>query len=40
MKMAEIRFLEKGEKAAMPKGGKLLPKGWRKAYIERRKNEA
>ena len=37
MKMAEIRFLEKGEKAAMPKGGKLLPKGWRKAYIERRK---
>ena len=37
MKMAEIRFLEKGEKAALFKGGKLLPKGWRKAYIERRK---
>lgn len=37
MEMVEIRFLEKGEKAAFPKGGKLMPKGWQKAYIERRK---
>lgn len=35
--MAEIRFLGKGEQAVLPKGGKLLPKGWRKAYIEKRR---
>ena len=37
MKMAEIRFLEKGEQAVLPAGGKLLPKGWQKVYAERRK---
>ena len=37
MKMAEIRFLEKGEQAVLPKRGKVLPKGWQKVYVERRK---
>lgn len=37
MKMAEIRFLEKGEQAVLPKGGKLLPKGWQRGYIEKRR---
>ena len=32
-----VRFLEKGEEARLPKGAKMLPKPWRKAYIEHRK---
>lgn len=34
MKTAKIRFLEKGEQAVLPKGGKLLPKGLQKKVIE------
>lgn len=34
MKTAKIRFLEKGEQAVLPKGGKLLPKGLREKVIE------
>ena len=35
MKTAKIRFLEKGEAARLPKGGKLLPKAAQKKYIAR-----
>lgn len=35
MKMAKIRFLEKGESAVVPKWSKLLPKQW--GYVERRR---
>lgn len=34
MKTAKIRFLENGESAVLPKGGKLLPKGLRNKVIE------
>ncbi|MBQ8733903.1 MAG: hypothetical protein IJY76_05365, partial [Anaerotignum sp.] len=34
MKMAKIRFLEKGEPVRLPKGAKLLPQGNQKKYIE------
>lgn len=37
MQRVRVRFLEKGEAARLPKGAKLLPKGWQRAYIERRK---
>jgi len=36
MKIAKIRFLEKGEKAVLPKGLNILPQGWQRAYIEKR----
>lgn len=35
MKMAKIRFLEKGEQVVMPKWAKLLPKSW--GYVEKRR---
>ena len=34
MKMAKVRFLEKGERAVLPKGGRLLPEAVQKKYIE------
>lgn len=34
MKIAKIRFLEKGEAAVLPKGANLLPKGVQKKVIE------
>ena len=37
MKMAEIRFLEKGEKAVLSGGGRLLPKNGQRRYIEKRR---
>lgn len=37
MKIVRIRFLEKGEKAVLPKRAEILPKGWRRKYIEKRK---
>ena len=37
MKIARIRFLEKGEKAVLPAGVKVLPKNWQRVYIEKRK---
>ena len=37
MQKIRVRFLEKGEEARLPKGAKMLPKPWRKAYIEHRK---
>ena len=36
-KWAEVRFLEKGEAARLPKGVKLLPEPWQRVYIEKRK---
>lgn len=34
MKMAKVRFLEKGERAVLPKGGRLLPEAVQKKYVE------
>ena len=34
MKMAKVRFLEKGERTVLPKGGRLLPEAVQKKYIE------
>lgn len=34
MKFARIRFLEKGEQAVFSKGGRMLPKGLQRKYIE------
>ena len=37
MKMAKVRFLEKGEQIILPKGAGLLPKKWQKKWVEKRK---
>ena len=37
MKIMSIRFLQKEEKAILPKAVRYLPKRWQRAYIEKRK---